>query len=119
MSILYSRYQLESENHFSSNKVCNVLLETPSYHVYKSQTRLTRFEIFPKSQMFCNKLTPLNTTQSLDLSITNKESFNMDTDERNPFQLPEDELSTRLTLGKLLHPQTELHFADLNSSKNF
>ena len=52
--------------------------DTP-YHDTKSQTRLSRFEIFPESKMFCNKPTPLHLTQYPDLFITYKEGFNMQT----------------------------------------
>ena len=95
MSELNNRYLLETE-HFFYNNNSNVPPETPC-HDSKSQTRLFRFEIFPGSKMFCNKPTPLHTTQYPDLFITYKEGFNMRTGKRNPLQLPEEEQYYKLS----------------------
>ena len=46
MSKLNNRYWLETEHFFNNNK-SHVSSKTP-YHDSKSQTRLTRFEIFPE-----------------------------------------------------------------------
>ena len=77
MSKLNDRHWLEIEHFFTINKTHN-LTEKP-YHDSKSQTRLSRFEIFPESKKFCNKPTPLYTTQKSDFFITYKEGFNMHT----------------------------------------
>ena len=52
---------------------------------------LSRFEIFPERKLFCNKTTPLYTTQDADLFFTFKEKFNIHTCKRNPLQIPENE----------------------------
>ena len=65
-------------NTFLSNRTSTTSSDTP-YHDTESQFRLSRVEIFPESKMFCNKPTPLYTTQNPDLFITYKESFNMHT----------------------------------------
>ena len=68
MSKCRNRYWLEIEHFFNNNK-SHISSET-HYHDSKSQTRLSRFEIFPESKMFCNKPTPLYTTQYPDLFFT-------------------------------------------------
>ena len=68
MSKLNNRYWLETE-HFFSNHTSTTPPDTP-YHDTKSQTRLCRFETVPRKKMFCNKPTPLYTTQYPDLFIT-------------------------------------------------
>ena len=55
MSKLNNRFWLETE-HFVSNLTSTTSPDTP-YHDTKSQTRLSRFDIFPKNKMFCNKPT--------------------------------------------------------------
>ena len=91
--------------------------------IIKSQTRLSRFEIFPENKMFCNKPTPLHLTQYPDLFVTYTEGFNMQTGKPNPLQLPQDEqynqLTTQLISGKLFHTKEKLLFPALNSSNNF
>ena len=47
--------------------------------------------------MFCNKPTPLYTTQYPDLFITYNEGFNMHTGKPNPLQLPQNEQYDQLT----------------------
>ena len=89
MSKLNTHYWLETEHFFNNNK-SHILSETLC-HDSKSQTRLSRFEIFPESKMFRNRPTPFYTTQNSDLFITNKEEFNKHTCKGNPLQLSEDE----------------------------
>ena len=121
MSKLNNRYWLETE-HFFNNHSSTTSTDTP-YHDTKSQTRLSRFEIFPENKMFCNKPTPLHLTQYPDLFITYKEGFNMQTGKPNPLQLPQNEqynqLTTQLISGKLIHTQNKFLFPALNSSNNF
>ena len=121
MSKLNNRYWLETE-HFFNNHSSTTSTDTP-YHDTKSQTRLSRFEIFPENKMFCNKPTPLHLTQYPDLFITYKEGFNMQTGKPNPLQLPQNEqynqLTTQLISGKLFHTQNKFLFPALNSSNNF
>ena len=121
MSKLNNRYWLETE-HFFNNHSSTTSTDTP-YHDTKSQTRLSRFEIFPEKKMFCNKPTPLHLTQYPDLFITYKEGFNMQTGKPNPLQLPQNEqynqLTTQLISGKLIHNQNKFLFPALNSSNNF
>ena len=121
MSKLNNRYWLETE-HFFNNHSSTTSTDTP-YHDTKSQTRLSRFEIFPENKMFCNKPTPLHLTQYPDLFITYKEGFNMQTGKHNPLQLPQNEqynqLTTQLISGKLIHTQNKFLFPALNSSNNF
>ena len=95
MSKLNNRYWFETEHLFYYNN-SNIPSETP-YRDSKSQIRLSRFEIFPENKMFCNKPTPLYTTQYPDLFITYKEGFNTHTGKRNPLQLPEDEQNDKLS----------------------
>ena len=61
MSKLNYRYLLETE-HFLNNHSSTTSSDTPYYDT-KSPTSLSRFEIFPENKMFCNKPTPLYTTQ--------------------------------------------------------
>ena len=61
VSKLNNRYWLETE-HFLNTKNTKVSPETP-YHDYKSQTRHSRFEIFPERRNFCKTPAPLFTTQ--------------------------------------------------------
>ena len=68
MSKLNNRYWLETE-HFFNNKDSDIPSET-RYLVSKSQSRLSRFEIFFESKMFCHKPKPLFTTQYPDLFVT-------------------------------------------------
>ena len=79
--------------------------------------------VFPENKMFCNKLTPLYTTQYPDLFITYKEGFNMHTGKRNPLHLLQieqyNQLTTPLISGKLIHTQDKLLFPALSSSNNF
>ena len=88
------------------NNNSHILSET-LYYDSKSQTGLFRFKIFPESKRFCNKPTPLYSTQYPDPFITYNEGLNMHTGKHNPLQLPEDEqyttLSTQLISGKLIH----------------
>ena len=95
-------------NFFSTNN-SNIPSDTPYHDTNPSQTRLSGFEMFSENEMFCNKPTPLNTTQYPDLFITYKEGFNMHTGKRNPLKLPKDEqnnkLTTQLISGKLIHTQ--------------
>ena len=74
MSKLNNRYWLETE-HFFNNHSSPESTNSP-YHDTKSQTRLSRFEIFPENKMFCNKPTPLHLTQYPDLFVTYTEGFN-------------------------------------------
>ena len=121
MSKLKNRYWLETE-HFYSNHSSSTSSDTP-YHDTKSQTRLSRFKIFPENKMFCNKPTPLYTTQYFDIFITYKECFNMHTGKPNPLQLPQNEqnsqITTQLISGKLFHIQDKFLFPALKSSNNF
>ena len=121
MSKLNNRYWLETEHFFNNHSSTNST-DTP-YHDTKSQTRLSRFEIFPENKMFCNKPTPLHLTQYPDLFITYKEGFNMQTGKPNPLQLPQTEqynqLTTQLISGKLIHTQNKFLFPALNSSNKF
>ena len=107
MSKLNNRFWLETEHFFNNNK--SLFISETHYHDSKPQTRLSRFEIFPESEMFRNKPTPLYTTQYPDLFITYKEGFNKHTGKSNPLRLLEDEqytiLSTQLISGKLVHTQ--------------
>ena len=89
MTKLNNRYWLETV-HFFNNDKTQTLSDTP-FHDFKSQTRLSRFEIFPESLMFCNNPRPLFTTQYPNFFISYREGFNMHTGNRNPPQLPEDE----------------------------
>ena len=122
MSKLNNRYWLETQHFFFNNDSSNVSTDTP-YHDTKSQTRISRFEIFPENKMFCNKHTPLHLTQYPDLFVTYKEGFKMQTGKPNPLQLPQNEqynrLTTQLISGKLVHTQDKLLFPALNSSNNF
>ena len=68
MTKLNNRCWLETEHFLNYNK-SQISSETP-YHDSKPQTRLSRFENFPESKMFCNNPTPLYTTQNPDLFIT-------------------------------------------------
>ena len=108
--------------HFFSNNNSNVPPET-SYHDLKSQNRLSCFEIFPERKMFCNKPTPVYTTQYPDLFNKNKEGLNVYTGKRNPLQLPEDEqydrFSAQLLSGNLIHIQTKFPLSALNSPSSF
>ena len=117
MSKLNNRYWLETE-YFFNNHSSTTSSDTP-YHDIKSQTRISRFEIFPENKMFCDKPTPLYTTQF----ITYKEGFNMHTGKPNPLQLPQNEqynqLTTQLISRKLIHTQDKFPFFALNSSNNF
>ena len=109
-------------NTFFNNHSSTTSTDTP-YHDTKSQTRLSRFEIFPENKMFCNKPTPLHLTQYPDLFITYKEGFNMQTGKPNSLQLPQNEqynqLTTQLISGKLIHTQNKFLFPASNSSNNF
>ena len=111
MSKQSNRYWLETE-HFSITNKSRILSEVP-YHDCKSQTRLSRFELFPESKLFCTKLTPLH-TQCPDIFFTYEKGFNMHTGKRNPFQLPEDEqynkLSIQIVSGKLFMPKLNCMF---------
>ena len=72
--------------------------------------------------MFCNKPTPLYTTQYPDICIKYKEVFNMHAVKRNPLQLHEVNNmidSPQLVSGKLIHTQNKHLFAALKSSKMF
>ena len=73
LSQLNNRYWLETE-HFFNNHSSTTSTDTP-YHDTKSQTRLSRFEIFPENKVFSNKPTPVYTIQNPDLFITYKEGF--------------------------------------------
>ena len=121
MSKLNNRYWLGTE-HFLINHSSTIPTATP-YHDTKSQTRLSRFEIFPENKMFCNKPTPLHLTQYSDLFITYKEGFNMHSGKPNSLQLPQNEqynqLTTQLISEKLIHTQDKFLFPALNSSNNF
>ena len=121
MSKLNKRYCLEIE-HFFYNTNLNIPPETP-YHDSKSQTRLSSFETFPESNIFCNKPTPLYTMHYPHLFITYREERNMHTGRRNPIHLTQDEqndrFSTQLLSGNLFHTQNKLLSPALNSSSNF
>ena len=73
MSKRNNRYWLETE-HFFSNHTSTTSSDTP-YRDTKSQTRISRYEIFPEKKRFCNKSTPLCTTQYPVLVITSEEGF--------------------------------------------
>ena len=113
MSKLNNRYWLETKHVFSH--ISTTPSDTP-HHYTKSQARLSRFEIFPQSKMFCIQPTPQYTTQYPDLFITHEEGFIMHTGKRNPLQLPQKEqysqliLTTQLISGKLLHTQNKFLF---------
>ena len=94
MSKLNNRYWLETE-HVFNNHSSTTSFDTP-YHDTKSQTRLTRFKIFPENKMFCNKPTLLYITQHPDLFITYK-GFNMHTGIPHTLQLPQNEQYNQLT----------------------
>ena len=121
MSKLNNRYWLETE-HFFSSHTSTTSSDTP-YHDTKTQTRLSRFEMFPENKIFCNKPTHLYTTQYPDLFITYKEGFNMHTGKHNPLQLPQNDqynqLTNQLISGKLIHTQYKFRFPALNSSNDF
>ena len=95
-------------NTFFSNNTSSIPSDT-LHHDTKSRIHLSRFEIFPENEMFCNKPTPLYTTRYPDLFITYKEGFNIHTVKRSPLQLPEEEqynkLTTQLNSGKIIHPR--------------
>ena len=82
---LITRYWLETKHFFNDNS-SNSPSKTP-YLDLKSQTRLTRFEIFPENKMLCNKPTPLYTTQNPDLFIIYTEGIITHTGIRNRLQL--------------------------------
>ena len=94
LSKLNNRYWLETE-HFFNNHYFTTSTDTP-YHDTKSQTRLSRFEIFPEKKCFL-KNPLLYTTQYPDLFVTYKEGFNMHTGNPNPLQLPQNEQYNQFT----------------------
>ena len=121
MSKLNSRYWLQTEPFFNNDN--SNIPPKSSYNDSKSQTQLSRFQLFPECKRFCNKPTLLYTTQYPKLFITSKEGFDMHTGKRHSVELPEDELydkiTTQLISGKLIHNQKELLFPARNSSNNF
>ena len=120
MSKLNNRYWLETE-HFFNNRSSTTLSDI-SYYDTKSQTRLSRFEIFPEKKYFVTNPLLYNITQNPDLFITYKEGFNMHAGKPNPLRLPQNEqynqLTTQSISGKLFHTPDKFLFPALNSSNN-
>ena len=86
MSKINNRYWLETEHFFNES----YLPHTPptNYSDSQDKSRFSRFEIYPNTNTFCNKPTPLHSTQYPDLFVTYKEGFNMNTGKRNPSSSP-------------------------------
>ena len=82
-----TRHWLETEHFFNESYNTN----TPPYSNPRDKSRLSRFEIYAAQKAFCNKPTLLHTTQYPDIFISHEEGFNINTGERNPFILPQNE----------------------------
>ena len=80
MSTLKNRYWLGTE-HFFNNNHSNIPSET-LYRYFKSQTQLSRFEIFSKYNVLQQPHTFINSIPCL--FITCKQGFNTHTGKRNP-----------------------------------
>ena len=87
MSEIGNRYWLETGRFFNESDNTH----TPPSDTNSDKTRLSRFELYPEQRIFRNKPTPLHTTQYLDLFISYKEGFNLNTGKRNHLHLPEDD----------------------------
>ena len=127
MSKIHNRYWLETEHFFNITYNKNApptYSSLPNDNSNSDQTRLSRFEIFPNTNFFCNKPTPLHKTQYPDLFVTYKEGFNMNTGKRNPLKLPQDEqfdkLSSSPIIGKIIkNANNEILFPSLNKTNSF
>ena len=108
-------------------KLTKELLPTAFQH-FKSplgndKHSLSRIEIFQNKQTFCKKPTPMYTTQYPDLYINYQEGFNMQTGNKNPIVMPEqneqisqESMSSKLVYNTLLNRYS---FPPLNNSNSF
>ena len=86
----------------------------------RMQTRPSRFEMYPEQKTFCNKPTPLHTTQYADLFISYKEGCNLKTGKSNPLHLPEDDQFIQYSsqiqqiTGRLVKDKDKFLFPSLN-----
>ena len=85
-----NRSVLSSDSYLQSIDVSTDQCSTTPAPNSKSQTSLSRFEMFLECKIFCNNSTLLFTSQYPGLFIKYKEGFNKHTGKRNPLQLPED-----------------------------
>ena len=121
MSKIGNRYRLETERFFNESYNTHI----PPSDTNSDKNRLSRFEIYPEQRTFCNKPTPLHTTQYPDLFISYKEGFNLNTGKRIPLHLPKDDQFIRYSsqnqqiIGRLVKDKDKFLFPPLNSTNNF
>ena len=122
MTKIGKRYWLETDHFFNESYTTN----TPPNSNSKDKSRLSRFEIYASQKSFCNKPSLLHTTQYPDLFVSYTEGFDINTGERKPSILPQNEQFNQYSseyhklIGKLIEDKDKKYlFPPLNSTNNF
>ena len=77
---------------------------------------LSRFEVYPTAQTFCDKHDSLYSTQYSDLFLTYTDGFNMHTGQPNPHSMIDEYISAKIVLD---NSNNKFMFPALNVSNNF
>ena len=115
MSKINDRYYFETDDFFNTNGIktekTNQGVTPTAFQHFKlplgtDKHSLSRIEIFQNKQTFCKKPTPMHTTQYLDLNINYQRRFNMQTENKTPTvmleqneQISQESMSSKLVFN--------------------